>query len=109
MGQVAGGIRCRSERIAGVVRCEMEAFDAGDYTLRVLDAIRLLQTDVLPNFNRHVDAAIDSIEEGNKGVDENEFIDACRLVYDGVREVRRAVLINREEVRNRLVTEKLHI
>ena len=33
-----------------------------------------------------------------QGVDENEFIDACRLVYDGVREVRRAVLLNREDV-----------
>ena len=31
-----------------------------------------------------------------QGVDENEFIEACRLVYDGVREVRRAVLVNRE-------------
>ena len=30
-------------------------------------------------------------------VDENEFIDASRLVYDGVREIRRAVLLNRGE------------
>lgn len=28
-------------------------------------------------------------------VDENEFIDASRVVYDGVREIRRAVLMNR--------------
>lgn len=28
-------------------------------------------------------------------MDENEFIDATRLVYDGVREIRRAVLLNR--------------
>merc|ERR1712141_229425 len=30
-----------------------------------------------------------------KEVDENEFIDASRLVYEGVREIRRAVLLNR--------------
>ena len=58
----------------------------------------MLQTDVIPNFTHHVDSAADHIHEGYKGVEENEFIDACRLVYDGVREVRRAVLINREEV-----------
>lgn len=28
-------------------------------------------------------------------VDENNFIDASRLIYDGVRGIRRAVLINR--------------
>ena len=33
----------------------------------------------------------------NQTVDENEFIDASRLVYDGVREIRRAVLLNRGE------------
>ena len=33
-----------------------------------------------------------------QAMDENEFIEACRLVYDGVREVRRAVLSNRGEV-----------
>ena len=99
LSQVSGGIRSRSQRIAGVVKCEMESFQAGDYTDRVLEAVRLLQTDVLPNFDHHVSSAVESLEtESSKGVDENEFIDACRLVYDGVREVRRAVLINREEV-----------
>ena len=33
-----------------------------------------------------------------QAMEENEFIEACRLVYDGVREVRRAVLSNRGEV-----------
>ena len=31
----------------------------------------------------------------NAYIDENEFIDASRLVYDAVREVRKAVLTNR--------------
>ena len=40
--------------------------------------------------------AVNSLAD-SKTLDENEFIEACRLVYDGVREIRRAVLLNREE------------
>ena len=57
---------------------------------------RLLQSDVIPNFSSSVSGAISSLAD-SKNVDENEFIDACRLVYDGVRDIRRAVLLNREE------------
>lgn len=40
--------------------------------------------------------AVDALSSNPpKDVDENEFIDASRLVYDGVREIRRAVLMNR--------------
>jgi len=96
--QVAGGIRGRSMRISGVVSAEMDSYEAGEYSDRVKEAVKLLQTDVISNFSQHVDTAVEAMHEGYKGVDENEFIDACRLVYDGVREVRRAVLINREDV-----------
>lgn len=47
-------------------------------------------------FEQRVDAAVDALSSNtNKDVDENDFIDASRLVYDGVREIRRAVLMNR--------------
>jgi catenin alpha len=43
-----------------------------------------------------VEVAVDALSSNPpKDVDENEFIDASRLVYDGVREIRRAVLMNR--------------
>ena len=48
----------------------------------------------MPNFSSHVENAVNALGV-NKTVDENEFIDASRLVYDGVREIRRAVLLNR--------------
>lgn len=46
--------------------------------------------------------AVQAILNGQQGqpskeLDENEFIDASRLVYDGVREIRRAVLMNRAD------------
>jgi len=93
---VAGSIRGRSSRIAGVVMAEMDNFQPGLYTERVLEAIRMLQSDVVPNFSSSVTGAAHCLAD-SKTVDENEFIDSCRLVYDGVREIRRAVLLNREE------------
>lgn len=51
---------------------------------------------VMPNFAQKVEIAVEALSNGTpKDVDENEFIDASRLVYDGVREIRRAVLMNR--------------
>jgi len=99
LGRVAGVIRGRSERLGDVVTSEMDNYEPGLYTERVLEAVRLLRSEVMPNFCSHVNGAVAAIDspEQNKGVDENEFIDASRLVYDGVREVRRAVLLNRGE------------
>ena len=93
---VAASIRGRSWRISDVVTAEMDNFQPGIYTERVMEAVRLLQSDVIPNFSSHVSGAVTSLAD-SKAVDENEFIDASRLVYDGVREIRRAVLLNREE------------
>ena len=51
---------------------------------------------VVPHFAREVEEAVNALSSRPPGyVDENEFIDASRLVYDGVREIRRAVLMNR--------------
>lgn len=51
---------------------------------------------VMPNFAQRVEVAVEALSSNpSKDVDENEFIDASRLVYDGVREIRRAVLLNR--------------
>ena len=50
----------------------------------------------MPNFAQRVEVAVTALSSNpNKDVDENEFIDASRLVYDGVREIRRAVLMIR--------------
>lgn len=50
----------------------------------------------MPNFAQRVEIAVEALSsQPPKDVDENEFIDASRLVYDGVREIRRAVLMNR--------------
>jgi catenin alpha len=97
LDRIAGAIRGRSNRIGDVVAAEMDNYEPGVYTERVLEAIRLLKSELVPSFSGRVQDAINGILSGEGGgaVDENEFIDASRLVYDGVREVRRAVLLNR--------------
>ena len=51
---------------------------------------------VMPNFAEKVEIAVDCLSQKMPDrIDENEFIDASRLVYDGVRDIRQAVLMNR--------------
>lgn len=96
LDRTAGAIRGRSARVANVVTAEMDNYEPGIYTERVLEAIKVLREQVMPNFAQRVEVAVDALSSNPpKDVDENEFIDASRLVYDGVREIRRAVLMNR--------------
>lgn len=53
---------------------------------------------VMPNFVTKVEIAVEALSAAPpKDVDENEFIDASSRVYDGIREIRRAVLLNRDD------------
>lgn len=97
LDRTAGAIRGRSARVCNVVSSEMDNYEPGIYTDRVLEAVTVLRDQVMPNFAHRVEAAVESLtSSGAKEVDENDFIDASRLVYDGVREIRRAVLMNRD-------------
>lgn len=49
----------------------------------------------MPNFAQKVEVAVTLLNSDSKEIDENEFIDASRLVYDGVREIRQSVLLSR--------------
>lgn len=94
--RTAGAIRGRSDRICNVVASEMDNYEPGLYTERVLEAVRLLSTGMMPNFAQKTDGVVDLLGRGKEGeIDDNEFIEATRLVYDGVREIRHAVLLNR--------------
>ncbi|EDW81209.1 catenin alpha [Drosophila tropicalis] len=92
----AGAIQGRSARVCNVVEAEMDNYEPCIYTKRVLEAVKVLREQVMTKFDQRVDAAVEALSNNtNKDVDENDFIDASRLVYDGVREIRRAVLMNR--------------
>ena len=99
LDRIGGSIQSRSNRIGEVVSADMDNYEPGLYTERVMAAVKVLKGEIVPNFSTKVKDAIKSIGSpaASANIDENEFIDASRLVYDGVREVRRAVLLNRGE------------
>lgn len=96
----AGAIQGRSQRVCNVVEAEMDNYEPCVYTKRVMEAVKILRDQVMAKFAQRVDVAVAALSAapgsgGAREVDENDFIDASRLVYDGVREIRRAVLMNR--------------
>lgn len=96
LDRTAGAIRGRSARVCNVVTAEMDNYEPGIYTERVLEAVTILRDQIMTNFAERVAIAVEILKSSSKQqVDENEFIDASRLVYDGVREIRRTVLLNR--------------
>ncbi|XP_028157069.1 catenin alpha isoform X1 [Ostrinia furnacalis] len=96
--RTAGAIRGRANRVCSVVTQEMDNYEPCIYTKRVLEAVTVLRDQVMSKFAVRVDAAVSALGGGaGAALDENDFIDASRLVYDAVREIRRAVLMNREE------------
>ena len=56
------------------------------------------QATVLPNFAEKVEAVIAALHGQGPMPLEKDFIDAARLVYEGVREIRRTVLLNRNSM-----------
>uniref|UniRef100_A0A8C7GV71 Catenin alpha-1 n=1 Tax=Oncorhynchus kisutch TaxID=8019 RepID=A0A8C7GV71_ONCKI len=78
LDRTAGAIRGRAARVVHV---------------KVLEATKLLTKH---RFTEQVEAAVEALSANpTLPVDENEFIDASRLVYDGVRDIRKAVLMIR--------------
>lgn len=96
LDRTAGAIRGRSARVCNVVSAEMDNYEPGIYTERVLEAVNCLREQIMANFAERVEMAVEALNSSPKAdVNENEFIEASRLVYDGVREIRRTVLLNR--------------
>ena len=87
----AATIRARTGRIAAVVGQEVASLQPGPDSQRLVEALGLLQGQVVGGWSERLEEAM-----SDRGQEE-EFISASRLVYEGVREVRRAVLVNRGE------------
>lgn len=93
---MAMNVQEQSLRINELTEAEMDNYEPCPYTKRVLEAIKVLNNTVLPKFDKQVKLVIDNMSSTPpKDVDENEFIDTTRLVYESIREIRRAVLMNR--------------
>nr|XP_019955230.1 PREDICTED: catenin alpha-1-like [Paralichthys olivaceus] len=96
LDRTAGAIRGRAARVVHVVTSEMDNYEPGIYTEKVLEATKLLTDTVMPRFTEQVESAVEALSSNpSQPVGENEFIDASRLVYDGIRDIRKAVLMIR--------------
>ncbi|KAI1238099.1 hypothetical protein IHE44_0012812 [Lamprotornis superbus] len=118
LDRTAGAIRGRAARVIHIINAEMENYETGVYTEKVLEATKLLSeteqqkrgqerrclillpllvfNPVMPRFAEQVEVAIEALSANvPQPFEENEFIDASRLVYDGVRDIRKAVLMIR--------------
>jgi len=91
LDNTAGAIRGRAARICNVVNAEMENYEPGFYTEKVLESVNQLGA-LMDNFAQQVVTAVDALMN-KETVDENEFVGACRLIYDGVINIRKAVLL----------------
>ncbi|KAK1886953.1 Catenin alpha-2 [Dissostichus eleginoides] len=99
LDRTAGAIRGRAARVVHIINAEMENYEPGVYTERVLESIKLLSETVMPRFAEQVEVAIEALSTNPpQAFEENEFIDASRLVYDGVRDIRKAVLMIRNNL-----------
>uniref|UniRef100_A0A1L8E3S0 Putative alpha-catenin n=2 Tax=Nyssomyia neivai TaxID=330878 RepID=A0A1L8E3S0_9DIPT len=92
----AGAIQGRSVRVCNVVEAEMDNYEPCVYTIRVLDAVKVLRDEVLSEFAERVNKACVALESNSKkDVDENDFIDASHVIFEGIRKIRHAILMNR--------------
>uniref|UniRef100_A0A1I7VC96 Vinculin n=1 Tax=Loa loa TaxID=7209 RepID=A0A1I7VC96_LOALO len=97
----AGGIRGRSLRVCSVVDSEMDLVAASSYRDRVRMATKLLRDDGESYTIKSGKQLENEVAEGNSGEnrdytdDVDEFIEASELVHNAVKEIRNALLMNR--------------
>uniref|UniRef100_T1JQN5 Catenin alpha n=2 Tax=Tetranychus urticae TaxID=32264 RepID=T1JQN5_TETUR len=94
--RMAGAIRGRAARVCNVVSAEMDNYEPNEFTERVMNSVYELRNRIMPAFASKVEKAIELLSNNRfKELDDNQFIDASRMVYDGVKEIRRAVHFDR--------------
>jgi len=89
-------VQGRSNRVCEAVLRDLTNYEEDVYTERVRDGVNVLRSTLMPQFEAQVASTVQKIGDGTEvtDVEENEFIDASRLVYDGIRDIRMAVLTN---------------
>ena len=94
LDRTAGAIRGRSARVCNVVYAETDLYEPDEVINRVLDTVGILKEQLLANFARSVEYAVSALSSQTcQDPNDNGFIEASRLVYDGVHDVRNAVLM----------------
>ncbi|WKY13994.1 hypothetical protein Q1695_004655 [Nippostrongylus brasiliensis] len=111
LDRASGAIRGRSLRVCSTVDAEMDTMQASTYTERVKMATRRLRDEMLSQYAVRAEAVVTRLEATGpnstqeerqklklnifRDRDSDEFINACTLVHDAVKEIRNALLVNR--------------
>uniref|UniRef100_A0A0K0F2U3 Catenin alpha-2 (inferred by orthology to a human protein) n=1 Tax=Strongyloides venezuelensis TaxID=75913 RepID=A0A0K0F2U3_STRVS len=100
--KATGDIRGRSLRVCDVVEAEMALTPPTEYSETVKKAAKFLRENVVPQFSSHSKGITQKIldhQENGHEIDKNsmidEMIDACGLIHNAVKNVRHALLMNR--------------
>lgn len=92
LDRLAGGIRARCIRVCNVVLSETDLYEPDEVINKINDTVYILRDQLIGNFAHAVDHAVNSLQQ-QKQIDDNGFIEASRLVYDGIHDVRNSVLM----------------
>nr|XP_030131420.3 catenin alpha-3 [Taeniopygia guttata] len=94
--RAAGAIRGRAARVAHVVAGEMDNYEPGAYTQRVMGHVQHLSGAVIPEFISQVDIALESLSKNTVHLfDDNQFVDISKKVYDTIHSIRCSVMMIR--------------
>ena len=78
----------RCGRLCDVVTADMERFEAGPFTERVLDSVRVLRREIMPVFSRRVSDMIRVRRGGGLGYCSNLTLYLCIIIFR-MHEIRR--------------------
>ncbi|KAM6329781.1 catenin alpha-3 [Podargus strigoides] len=96
LDRAAGAIRGRASRVAHIVSGEMDNYEPGAYTERVMANVQYLTKNVIPEFISQVNIALESLSKSSVHLfDDNQFVDISKKVYDTIHNIRCSVMMIR--------------
>uniref|UniRef100_A0A8C3NNP9 Catenin alpha 3 n=2 Tax=Cyanoderma ruficeps TaxID=181631 RepID=A0A8C3NNP9_9PASS len=96
LDRAAGAIRGRAARVAHIVAGEMDNYEPGAYTQRVMMHVQHLSRAVIPEFISQVNIALESLSKSTMHLfDDNQFVDISKKVYDTIHNIRCSVMMIR--------------
>ncbi|KAJ7426159.1 hypothetical protein WISP_18418 [Willisornis vidua] len=99
LDRAAGAIRGRAARVAHIVAGEMDNYEPGAYTERVMANVQHLTKNVIPEFISQVNIALESFSRSTVHLfDDNRFVDISKKVYDAIHNIRCSVMMIRPGV-----------
>ena len=85
-------------RICDIADAEINNYESCDFIDKVYEMILMLKNKLYTNFKRSSEYVLDSLScSPIRDPNENDFIEASRLVYDGVRDLRNSLLMIPQE------------